>query len=131
MLDAGARTQLSGVVAALLVLLFMVAIPRVTAFLPPATLAAVVIVAASSFIGVLQGIALAIGLSLLACIQGAWDPYRTELAMPPRRRGAPTVPHASSGHFGAGSNAPFLARNETLETPYLTVAACALSEINS
>ncbi|MDQ5861229.1 MAG: SulP family inorganic anion transporter [Actinomycetota bacterium] len=108
-LDAGAKTQLSGVVAALLVVLFMVAAPGVTAFLPTATLAAVVIVAASSlvdvrtlvrlvrmsrmealllvvtflgvaFVGVLQGIAVAIGLSLLAFIQRAWDPYRTELA---------------------------------------------------
>jgi SulP family sulfate permease len=108
-LDAGAKTQLSGVVAALLVVLFMVAAPGLTAFLPTATLAAVVIVAASSlvdvrtlvrlvrmsrtealllvvtflgvaFVGVLQGITLAIGLSLLAFIQRAWDPYRTELA---------------------------------------------------
>ncbi|KRE80717.1 SulP family inorganic anion transporter [Arthrobacter sp. Soil762] len=108
-LDAGAKTQLSGVVAALLVVLFMVAAPGVTAFLPTATLAAVVIVAASSlvdvrtlvrlvrmsrlealllvvtflgvaFIGVLPGIAVAIGLSLLAFVQRAWDPYRTELA---------------------------------------------------
>ncbi|MCO4256991.1 SulP family inorganic anion transporter [Pseudarthrobacter cellobiosi] len=108
-LDAGAKTQLSGVVAALLVVLFMVFAPGVTAFLPTATLAAVVIVAASSlvdvrtlvrlvrmsrmealllvvtflgvaFVGVLQGIAVAIGLSLLAFVQRAWDPYRTELA---------------------------------------------------
>ena len=108
-LDAGAKTQLSGVVAALLVVLFMVLTPGLTAFLPTATLAAVVIVAASSlvdvrtlvrlvrmsrmeaillvvtflgvaFVGVLQGIALAIGLSLLAFVQRAWDPYRTELA---------------------------------------------------
>lgn len=108
-LDAGAKTQLSGVVAALLVVLFMVLAPGLTAFLPTATLAAVVIVAASSlvdiktlvrlvrmsrmealllvvtflgvaFVGVLQGIALAIGLSLLAFVQRAWDPYRTELA---------------------------------------------------
>jgi SulP family sulfate permease len=108
-LDAGAKTQLSGVVAALLVVLFMIVAPGVTAFLPTATLAAVVIVAASSlvdvktlvrlvrmsrmeavllvvtflgvaFVGVLPGIALAIGLSLLAFVRRAWDPYRTELA---------------------------------------------------
>ncbi len=108
-LDAGAKTQLSGVVAALLVVLFMVVAPGLTAFLPTATLAAVVIVAAASlvdvktlvrlvrmsrtealllvvtflgvaFVGVLPGIALAIGLSLLAFVQRAWDPYRTELA---------------------------------------------------
>jgi SulP family sulfate permease len=108
-IDAGAKTQLSGVVAALLVVLFMIVAPGVTAFLPTATLAAVVIVAASSlvdvkalvrlfrmsrmeafllivtflgvaFVGVLQGIVVAIGLSLMAFVQRAWDPYRTELA---------------------------------------------------
>ncbi len=108
-IDAGAKTQLSGVVAAILVVLFMIIAPGVTAFLPTATLAAVVIVAASSlvdvkalvrlfrmsrmeafllivtflgvaFVGVLQGIVVAIGLSLMAFVQRAWDPYRTELA---------------------------------------------------
>lgn len=108
-LDAGAKTPLSGVVAALLVVLFMVAVPGVTAFLPTATLAAVVIVAAAAlvdvktllrlfrmsrlealllvvtflgvaFVGVLEGIVVAIGLSLLAFVRRAWDPYRTELA---------------------------------------------------
>ncbi|MCU1518561.1 MAG: transporter [Pseudarthrobacter sp.] len=108
-LDAGARTQFSGIVAAAIVVLFMVAAPGVTAFLPTATLAAVVMVAASSlvdvktlvrlirmsrteavlliatflgvaFVGVLEGIVVAIGLSLLAFIRRAWDPYRTELA---------------------------------------------------
>lgn len=105
---AGARTPFSGIVAAGLVTLFMLAAPNVTAFLPTATLAAVVIVAASSlvdvrtvlrlvrmsrletllllaaflgvaFIGVLEGIVLAIALSLIAFVRRAWDPYRTEL----------------------------------------------------
>jgi high affinity sulfate transporter 1 len=108
-LDAGGRSPLSGVVAALLVVLFMVLVPGVTAFLPTATLAAVVIVAAASlvdvttllrlfrmskletlllvvtflgvaFVGVLEGIVVAIGLSLVAFVRRAWDPYRTELA---------------------------------------------------
>lgn len=108
-IDAGAKTQLSGVVAAVLVLLFMIVAPGATALLPTATLAAVVIVAASSlvdvkalfrlfsmsrmeafllivtflgvaFVGVLEGIVVAIGLSLIAFVQRAWDPYRTELA---------------------------------------------------
>lgn len=108
-LDAGARTPFSGVVAAAAVLVFMVAAPNVTAFLPTTTLAAVVIVAVSSlidvktllrlarmsrtetallittflgvaFIGVLQGIVIAIAMSLVAFIRRAWDPYRTELA---------------------------------------------------
>ncbi|MFF1383152.1 SulP family inorganic anion transporter [Arthrobacter sp. NPDC058288] len=108
-LDAGARTPFSGIVAAALVVVFMVAAPGVTAFLPTTTLAAVVMVAAASlvdiktllrlvrmsrmetvllvatflgvaFVGVLQGIVIAIALSLIAFIRRAWDPYRTELA---------------------------------------------------
>jgi high affinity sulfate transporter 1 len=108
-LEAGARSPLSGVIAAALVVAFMIAAPGVTAFLPSSTLAAVVIVAAASiidvktlvrlirmsrtetalllatflgvaFVGVLEGIVVAIGLSLVAFVLRAWDPYRTELA---------------------------------------------------
>jgi len=106
--QAGARTQLVGVVAAGLLIAFMVLAPGLPAYLPSSTLAAVVIVSAASlvdvttlvrlarmsrtetalliatflgvaFIGVLQGIIVAIGLSLLAFVRQAWDPYRTEL----------------------------------------------------
>ena len=106
--DAGAKTQLVGVVGAALVLLFMFVAPGLTAYLPSATLAVVVIVAATSLIdlravrnlarmsqretalsavtflsvallGVLQGILIAIGLSLLAFVSQAWRPHRTEL----------------------------------------------------
>jgi high affinity sulfate transporter 1 len=106
--QAGARTPASGVVAALLVVAFMLAAPGVTSFLPSSVLAGVVIVAAVSLldvqtlvrllkvsrteaallvatflgvalIGVLQGIVVAIGLSLIAFVLRAWDPYRTEL----------------------------------------------------
>lgn len=108
-LEAGARSPLSGVIAAALVVLFMIAAPGVTAYLPSSTLAAVVIVAAASivdaktlvrlirmsrteaallvatflgvaFVGVLEGVVVAIGLSLIAFVLRAWDPYRTELA---------------------------------------------------
>ena len=108
-LDAGARTPFSGIVAATLVIVFMLVTPGVLAFLPTATLAGVVMVAVSSlvdvktmfrlvrmsrmetallvatflgvaFVGVLQGIVIAIALSLIAFIRRAWDPYRTELA---------------------------------------------------
>ena len=44
--QSGARTQLAGVVGALAVLVFVLVAPRLTAYLPDATLAAVVIVAA-------------------------------------------------------------------------------------
>ncbi|QDW29928.1 SulP family inorganic anion transporter [Arthrobacter sp. KBS0702] len=108
-LEAGARSPLSGVIAAALVVLFMTAAPGVTAFLPSSTLAGVVIVAAASvidlktlarlvrmsrteaalllatflgvaFVGVLEGVVVAIALSLMAFVRRAWDPYRTELA---------------------------------------------------
>ena len=50
--QAGARTQLTGVVGALLITAFMLLVPGLTAFLPSATLAAVVIAAAARLIDV-------------------------------------------------------------------------------
>ncbi len=114
--QSGARTQLAGVVGALAVLLFVLVAPGVTAYLPEATLGAVVIVAASTLIdvrslirmwrmsrvefglaaatflgvalvGVLQGILVAIGLSFLALVVRAWQPYRTELVRTTDRPG--------------------------------------------
>lgn len=108
-LEAGARSPVSGIIAAGIVVLFMAAVPGVTAYLPSSTLAAVVIVAAASvvdlktlgrlvrmsrteaalllatflgvaFVGVLEGVVVAIALSLIAFVLRAWDPYRTELA---------------------------------------------------
>jgi high affinity sulfate transporter 1 len=106
--EAGARTQLAGFVAAGLLVVFMLALPGLPEYLPSATLAAIVIMAAASivdmntlvrlarisrtetalliaaflgvaFIGVLEGILVAIGLSLMVFVRQAWDPYRTEL----------------------------------------------------
>ncbi|SDU52734.1 SulP family inorganic anion transporter [Gordonia westfalica] len=106
--QAGARTQLAGVVGAVAVLVFVLVAPGVTAYLPDATLAAVVIVAATALldipgmirmwrlstlefglavaaffgvalVGVLEGILVAIGLSFVAVVARAWQPYRTEL----------------------------------------------------
>ncbi|BCW67308.1 transporter [Arthrobacter sp. NicSoilB4] len=107
-LAAGAKSPLSGAVAAALVALFMIVAPGVTAYLPSSVLAGVVMVAAASildvatfrrllrmsrteaallaatflgvaFVGVLEGIVVAIGLSLVAFVLRALDPYRTEL----------------------------------------------------
>ena len=107
-LEAGAKSPLSGAVAAALVVLFMIVAPGATTFLPSSVLAGVVMVAAASildvktlvrllrmsrteaallvatflgvaFVGVLQGIVVAIGLSLIAFVLRAVDPYRTEL----------------------------------------------------
>ncbi|MDV6275979.1 SulP family inorganic anion transporter [Rhodococcus erythropolis] len=106
--QSGAHTQLAGVVGALAVLVFVLVAPGLTAYLPDATLAAVVIVAACALIdvggmvrmwrmstvefglavaaflgvalvGVLQGILVAIGLSFAAVIVQVWQPHRTEL----------------------------------------------------
>ncbi len=114
--QAGARTQLVGVVGALMMVVFITLAPGVTENLPTATLAAVVIVAASSLIdigtmrrllrmdlvegllslaaflgvaliGVLQGIIIAIALSFIAVVQREWRPYRTELVRVPGMRG--------------------------------------------
>lgn len=106
--QAGARTQLVGVIGAGLLVLFILVAPGVTGYLPSSTLAAVVIVAASSLldipavlrllrmarvdgllsvaaflgvalVGVLQGIVIAVALSFIAFVNRAWRPYRTEL----------------------------------------------------
>ncbi len=106
--QAGGRSQLVGVTGALLIVAFILLAPGLTAYLPSSTLAAVVIVAASSLVdvrgmvrlfrvervegllsiaaflgvalvGVLQGIIIAIALSFVAFVDQAWRPYRAEL----------------------------------------------------
>ena len=105
---AGSRTQLTGVVGALLIVVFMLLAPGLTDYLPSAAIAAVVMVAAAGLIdvkgflalvrmnkvdaalslaaflgvlvfGVIEGIAVAIILSLGAFVSQAWRPYRAEL----------------------------------------------------
>jgi len=114
--QAGSRTQLTGVVGALLLIAFILLAPGLTAYLPSATLAAVVISAAVSLIdvrgfvrlvrmdkvdaglslaafvgvlvfGVLEGIVVTIGLSLLAFVQRSWRPYKAELGRVTALRG--------------------------------------------
>ncbi len=106
--QAGGKTQLVGVVAAVTLVGFIVFAPDLTKFLPSSVVAGVVIVAASSLVdvhtfatllrvdrldaalaavaflgvvlvGALQGIVIAVALSLLAFVNQAWRPYRTEL----------------------------------------------------
>jgi high affinity sulfate transporter 1 len=106
--QAGARTQLTGVIGAVLLIVFILVVPDLTRFLPSATLAAVVISAAISLIdargvvrlvrinvvdailsaaaflgvlvfGVLEGIVITIGLSFIAFVNRSWRPYRAEL----------------------------------------------------
>lgn len=124
--QAGARTQLAGVVGALAVLVFVLAAPGATAYLPDATLAAVVIVAATALVdvsgmvrmfrmsriefalavaafvgvalvGVLEGVLVAIGLSFAAVVARAWQPYRTELVQVADRPGFHDVARHPTG----------------------------------
>lgn len=125
--QSGARTQLACVVGAVAVLVFVLVAPGVTSYLPDAALAAVVIVAATALVdvkglvrlwrmstvefglaiaaflgvalvGVLQGILVAIGLSFVAVVARAWQPYRTELISLPDRAGFHDVERHPAGH---------------------------------
>jgi len=125
--QSGAHTQLAGVVGALAVLVFVLVAPGLTAYLPDATLAAVVIVAACALIdvrgmvrmwrmstvefglavaaflgvalvGVLQGILVAIGLSFAAVIAQVWQPHRTELVETGDLAGFHDVERHPDGH---------------------------------
>ncbi len=104
----GSRTQLTGLVAAGGVIVIMFAVPGVVSLLPAPTLAAIVIAASLSlfdwrgwawllrvrrsefllslaaalavlFIGVLEGIGVAIALSIANFVRKAWRPHSTEL----------------------------------------------------
>jgi MFS superfamily sulfate permease-like transporter len=110
--QAGARTQLTGVVGAGLIVLMLVLVPGLLKNLPNPTLAAVVIAASLSLadlrgtirlwrqrrvecllsivaflgvalLGVLQGIAVAVALSIFNVFRRAWWPYQTTLGRVP------------------------------------------------
>jgi high affinity sulfate transporter 1 len=105
---AGAKSQLTGVTGAALIIVMIVFLPGLFRNLPQAALAAVVITAALSLadlpatirlwrqqkvecvlsivaflgvalLGVLPGIAIAVGLSILNVFRRAWRPYQTTL----------------------------------------------------
>ena len=106
--QSGAKTQVSGLVGAAVILLMLVAVPGLFRNLPQPTLAAVVMAAALSladfpalrrlwevrrtefalavaaflgvaFLGVLPGIGIAVGLSILNVFRRSWWPYSTRL----------------------------------------------------
>jgi high affinity sulfate transporter 1 len=110
--QAGAKSQLTGVVGAGLIVLMLVLVPGLLKNLPNPTLAAVVIAASVSLadlpgtvrlwrqrrvecllsvvaflgvalLGVLGGIAVAVGLSILNVFRRAWWPYQTTLGRVP------------------------------------------------
>jgi len=105
---AGAKTQLTGLVGAAVIVVMLVLVPGLMQWLPQPTLAAVVIVASISLadipamvrlwnqrksefglamaaflgvalLGILPGIAVAVTLSILWVFRQAWNPYRTTL----------------------------------------------------
>src|SRR4051794_13964689 len=107
---AGARSQLTGITGAALIILMIVFLPGLFRNLPRAALAAVVITAALSLadlpgtvrlwhqrkveftlsivafagvalLGVLPGIGIAVGLSILNVFRRAWRPYQTTLGL--------------------------------------------------
>lgn len=107
---AGARTQLAGVTGAVLITVLIVALPGLFRNLPQPALAAVVMTAALSLadlpalarlwrqrrmefslaliafagvalLGVLPGIGIAVGLSILNVFRRAWRPYQTTLGL--------------------------------------------------
>jgi MFS superfamily sulfate permease-like transporter len=106
--SAGARTQLTGIVAAIAMIVVAVAVPSVFRHMPEATLAAIVIAAAISLIdvramvrlfgvrrsefvlaiaatvavallGPVTGAGVAVGLSILNFVRLEWKPYTAEL----------------------------------------------------
>jgi high affinity sulfate transporter 1 len=106
--SAGSKSQMTGVVGALAIVVLLVAFPSAFANLPSSALAAVVIVAASSLVeikgvrrlwkvrkaeffvamttflgvavfGVIPGIGIAVALALLQFVQRAWRPHATDL----------------------------------------------------
>jgi MFS superfamily sulfate permease-like transporter len=109
---AGSRTQLTGVTGAALIIVMIVFLPGLFKDLPQSALAAVVITASLSLadvpgtvrlwhqrkvefslsivaflgvalLGVLPGIAIAVGLSILNVFRRAWRPYQTRLGQVP------------------------------------------------
>jgi high affinity sulfate transporter 1 len=114
--QAGARTQLTGLVGAVTIVLMLVLVPGLLRNLPQPTLAAVVIAASMSLadiggtvrlwrqrrvecllsitaflgvalLGVLAGIAVAVALSILNVFRRAWWPYQTTLGRVPGMSG--------------------------------------------
>jgi high affinity sulfate transporter 1 len=114
--QSGAKTQVTGIVGAAAIVLMLVLVPGLLRNLPQPTLAAVVIAASVSLadvpgtirlwhqrriefllsmtaflgvalLGVLAGIAVAVGLSILNVFRRAWWPYQTTLGRVPGMAG--------------------------------------------
>lgn len=128
---AGARTQLANVVGAGVIVLLLVLAPGLIKDMPQAALGAVVITACLSFadwpgmtallkqrpvefmlalasfvgvvfFGVIEGVAGAIGLSLLVMVWNAWHPYHTVLVRVPGMKGYHDATRHPEGRFVPG-----------------------------
>lgn len=129
--DAGGRSQLVGVVGAVAIVVLLVFANDLVADLPNAALAAIVIAASFGLldlattrwlwrvrrtefallvtamagvvlVGVLQGIVVAVVLSLAAFIWRAWHPHAVELAVVPGRSGLHDLDRHADGRLVAG-----------------------------
>jgi high affinity sulfate transporter 1 len=129
--SAGSRSQLTGVVGALAIVALLLLAPGLLRDLPAALLAAVVIAACLSFadvpamvalyrqrpsefalsmisfvgvafVGVIQGIIVAIVLALLVVLWDAWHPYYATLARVDGRKGYHDVQRHPDGRFVPG-----------------------------
>ena len=125
--DAGAKTQVTGVAAALLIMVMLVALPGLFRNLPSATLAAIVIAAAVHLIeikgvvrllserktefwlsvlafagvavlGVIRGVGLAVALSLLNFVRRSWRPHSAELVRVEGQKGYHDADRHPEGH---------------------------------
>ena len=114
--QSGAKTQLTGIVAGLLVLVMLLFLPGLVRNMPQPALAAIVITASISlfdlqglrrlyamhksefvlavicalgviFVGVLQGIVIAVVVAILQFFERAWRPYTTVLGSPAKLEG--------------------------------------------
>jgi len=128
---AGARTQMAGVVGALAIAVLLFVAPGLLRDLPVAALAAVVIAACLSFadlpamvalyrqrriefvlsvasflgvafVGVIEGIVIAIALSLLVLVWNTWHPYHAVLVRVDGRRGYHDVQRHPEGRSVPG-----------------------------
>ena len=129
--DAGAKSQVTGLVGALMVIALLVLVPGLFRNLPQAVLAAVVITAAMKLIeiralvrlarvarselalsliaflavvlfGVLQGIGLAVAISLLNFVRMAWRPHDTTLVRVDGLKGYHDAERHPEGHAVPG-----------------------------
>ena len=128
---AGSRSQLTGVVGALAIAALLILAPNLLRHLPSALLGAVVITACLSFtdvrgmlalyrqrrvefllsvisflgvafVGVIQGIVIAILLALLVLVWNAWHPYYATLVRVDGRKGYHDVQRHPEGRFVPG-----------------------------